>query len=61
MATKIRHPSIVNITGIVTKPPDLAIIMEYLPNGSLFDYLHKIPRKPELSSELKLEIAFEIA
>ena len=45
MAAKIRHPFIVNISGIVTKPPDLAIVMEYLPNGSLFDYLHKMPKK----------------
>ena len=51
MAAKIKHPYIVNITGIVTKPPDLAIIMEYLPNGSLFDYLHKMPKKPDLSTE----------
>ena len=38
---EIRHPGIVLIMGIVCKPPNLCLVTEYLPNGTLSDYLHK--------------------
>ena len=41
MLTNIRHPNIVLIMGIVSKPPNLSIVTEYLPNGSLFKLLHE--------------------
>ena len=37
----IRHPSIVFLIGVVSKPPNLCIVMDYLPHGSLFSILHK--------------------
>ncbi len=36
MLARIRHPNIVLLMGIVSKPPNLCIITEYIPNGSLF-------------------------
>lgn len=40
MLSKLRHPNIVLIMGIVSIPPNLSIVTEYLPNGSLFQMLH---------------------
>lgn len=37
----IRHPSIVFLIGVVSKPPNLCIVMEYLTEGSLYSLLHK--------------------
>jgi len=37
----LRHPNIVLLMGVVTKPPNLCIIMEFLHKGSLFNLLHK--------------------
>ncbi len=41
MLTKLRHPNIVLLMGFVSKPPNLSIVTEYLPNGSLFQLLHQ--------------------
>ena len=41
MLKNLSHPNIVLLMGVVSKPPNLCIITEYLPNGNLFDMLHK--------------------
>ena len=41
MLGNLKHPNIVLLMGVVSKPPNLCIVTEYLPNGSLFDFLHK--------------------
>ena len=41
MLCQLRHPHIVLLMGICSRPPNLCIIMEFLPNGSLFNLLHK--------------------
>lgn len=41
MLTKLRHPNIVLLMGIVTKEANLCIITEFIPNGDLFNLLHK--------------------
>ena len=41
MLATLRHPSIVLLIGIVSKPPNLCIITEYLQKGDLFNLLHK--------------------
>jgi len=38
---KLKHENIVRIFGVVTDPQNFGICMEYLPEGSLYDYLHK--------------------
>jgi serine/threonine protein kinase len=37
----LRHPNIILLLGICTKPQKLAIITEYVENGSLFEVLHR--------------------
>lgn len=37
----LRHPNIILLLGICTKPQKLAIITEYVDNGSLFDLMHR--------------------
>jgi serine/threonine protein kinase len=37
----LRHPYITLLIGICSKPQKLAIITEHVPNGSLFEFLHK--------------------
>jgi len=37
----LRHPHIVMLMGIVTKPPNLCIISELMQFGSLFHLLHQ--------------------
>ncbi|KAJ3281698.1 hypothetical protein HK104_011318, partial [Borealophlyctis nickersoniae] len=34
-----RHPNILAFFGIVNEPGQYAMVMEYMPNGSLFDYI----------------------
>ncbi len=41
MLFNLRHPNIVLLIGISSKPQKLAIITEYVENGSLFDLLHR--------------------
>ena len=41
MLSYLRHPNIVLLIGICTKPQKLAIMTEYFEQGSLFDLLHK--------------------
>ena len=41
MLDTLRHPKIVLLIGIVSKPPNLCIVTEYLEKGDLFNLLHK--------------------
>lgn len=41
MLSKFRHPNIVLMMGICSVPPKLCIVMEYMPEGSLYDLLFK--------------------
>jgi serine/threonine protein kinase len=41
MLFMLRHPNIILLIGISSKPQKLAIITEYVENGSLFDLLHR--------------------
>jgi len=41
MLNLLRHPNIILLIGICTKPQKLAIITEYIENGSLFEILHR--------------------
>lgn len=41
MLFTLRHPNIILLIGICSKPQKLAIITEYIEFGSLFDVLHR--------------------
>ncbi|CAI9291540.1 unnamed protein product [Lactuca saligna] len=38
---EVRHRNVVRFIGACTKQPNLCIITEYMPGGSLYEYLHK--------------------
>jgi len=41
MLSILKHPNIILLIGICTKPQKLAIMTEYLDQGSLFKLLHE--------------------
>ena len=41
MLARLRHPNIVLLMAVTTKPPNLYIATEYMPKGSIFQLLHK--------------------
>ena len=40
MLNRLRHPNIVLLMGICSKPPELCIVTEHVSKGSLFNALH---------------------
>lgn len=54
--TKIHHPNVVQLMGYVTDP--FIIVMEYLPNGELLEYIQK--HKWSLSISKKIDICLDI-
>ncbi|XP_059633286.1 serine/threonine-protein kinase STY46-like isoform X2 [Cornus florida] len=38
---KVRHKNVVQFIGACTRPPILCIVTEFMPGGSVYDYLHK--------------------
>ncbi|KAK1426028.1 hypothetical protein QVD17_14695 [Tagetes erecta] len=58
---RLQHPNIVLFMGVVTQPPNLSIVTEYLPRGSLFGLLHKPGPKKILDEQLRLRMAFDVA
>ncbi|KAL5139628.1 Serine/threonine-protein kinase STY46 [Glycine soja] len=53
---QVRHKNVVRFIGACTKCPHLCIITEYMPGGSLYDYVHKNHNVLELSQLLKFAI-----
>jgi serine/threonine protein kinase len=41
MLATLRHPNIVLLMAVTTKPPNLFIATEYMQRGALFNLLHK--------------------
>ena len=58
MLAKFRHPNIILLVGICSQPPNLCIVMEYMPNGSLYDLLYK--QKVELKEKEKSYLTHQI-
>ncbi|KAI3743502.1 hypothetical protein L1987_61212 [Smallanthus sonchifolius] len=58
---RLQHPNIVLFMGVVTQPPNLSIVTEYLPRGSLFSLLHKPGPKKILDERHRLMMAFDVA
>ena len=43
---RLRHVNVLLFLGAVTQPPDLAIVTQFMPRGSLFRLLHRwVPRR----------------
>ncbi|CAN6543595.1 unnamed protein product [Malus baccata var. baccata] len=53
---EVHHSNVVRFIGACTKSPHLCIVTEYMPGGSLYDYLHKNHNILKLSELLKFAI-----
>ncbi|KAG7651593.1 putative serine/threonine-protein kinase SIS8 TKL-CTR1-DRK-2 family [Arabidopsis thaliana] len=56
---KLRHPNIVLFMGAVTRPPNLSIVTEFLPRGSLYRLIHR-PNN-QLDERRRLRMALDAA
>ncbi|KAJ4916086.1 Protein kinase superfamily protein [Raphanus sativus] len=59
MMRRLRHPNIVLFMGAVTRPPNLSIVTEFLPRGSLYRLLHR-PNN-QLDERKRLRMALDAA
>lgn len=57
LMSTIHHPNIVLFLGACITMPDICLVMEYLPRGSLFDYIHK---KEEVRRKIRMMTDREI-
>ncbi|KAL2324617.1 hypothetical protein Fmac_023675 [Flemingia macrophylla] len=53
---QVNHKNVVRFIGACTKCPHLCIVTEYMPGGSLYDYVHKNHNVLEMSQLLKFAI-----
>ncbi|XP_068661889.1 serine/threonine-protein kinase STY46-like isoform X2 [Aristolochia californica] len=53
---EVRHKNVVQFIGACTKFPELCIVTEFMPGGSLYDFLHKNHNVLELSLLLRFAI-----
>ncbi|KZV21726.1 hypothetical protein F511_02884 [Dorcoceras hygrometricum] len=56
---KMRHPNVVLFMGAVTRPPNLSIVTEFLPRGSLYRLIHR-PNN-QLDEKRRLRMALDAA
>ncbi|KAF5181116.1 Serine/threonine-protein kinase STY46 [Thalictrum thalictroides] len=54
--SKVRHRNVVRFIGACAKLSHLCIVTEYMPGGSLYDYLHRLHNVLELPLLLKFAI-----
>ncbi|XP_052732029.1 serine/threonine-protein kinase STY46 isoform X2 [Vigna angularis] len=57
--SKIQHKNVVKFVGACTKPPNLYLVTEYMPGGSMFDFLHK--QKTALALPCLLKVAIDVS
>ncbi|PKI35987.1 hypothetical protein CRG98_043616 [Punica granatum] len=58
---RLRHPNIVLFMGAITQPPQLCIVTEYLPRGSLYKLLHRTVDREKLDERRRLNMAYDVA
>ncbi|GJN29210.1 hypothetical protein PR202_gb17409 [Eleusine coracana subsp. coracana] len=56
---RVRHPNVVLFMGAVTRIPNLSIVTEFLPRGSLFRLIHR-PNN-QLDERRRLRMALDVA
>ncbi|KAK4486614.1 hypothetical protein RD792_006865 [Penstemon davidsonii] len=56
---RVRHPNVVLFMGAVTRPPNLSIVTEFLPRGSLYRLIHR-PNN-QLDERRRLRMALDAA
>ncbi|XP_022773075.1 serine/threonine-protein kinase CTR1-like isoform X2 [Durio zibethinus] len=58
---RVRHPNVVLFMGAVTKQPNLSIVTEYLPRGSLYRLIHRPAAEETLDQRRRLRMALDVA
>ncbi|KAA8536949.1 hypothetical protein F0562_029427 [Nyssa sinensis] len=56
---RLRHPNVVLFMGAVTRPPNLSIVTEFLPRGSLYRIIHR-PRF-QIDEKRRIKMALDVA
>ncbi|CAA7053306.1 unnamed protein product [Microthlaspi erraticum] len=56
---RLRHPNVVFFLGAVTRPPNLSIVTEFLPRGSLYRILHR--PKSQIDERRRIKMALDVA
>ncbi|CAM0944217.1 unnamed protein product [Alopecurus aequalis] len=56
---RLRHPNVVLFMGAITRVPNLSIVTEFLPRGSLFRLIHR-PNN-QLDEKRRLRMALDVA
>ncbi|CAN6464879.1 unnamed protein product [Victoria cruziana] len=56
---RLRHPNVVLFLGAVTRPPNLSIVTEFLPRGSLYKILHR--PSCQIDEKRRIKMALDVA
>ncbi|KAL9176706.1 hypothetical protein ABFS82_01G013600 [Erythranthe guttata] len=56
---RLRHPNIVLFMGAVTSPPNMSILTEFLPRGSLYKLLHR--PNIHIDEKRRIKMALDVA
>ncbi|KAJ6852452.1 serine/threonine-protein kinase EDR1-like [Iris pallida] len=56
---RLRHPNVVLFMGAVTRPPNLSIVSEFLPRGSLYRILHR--PNCQIDEVQRIKMALDVA
>ncbi|XP_074587555.1 serine/threonine-protein kinase EDR1-like [Curcuma longa] len=56
---RLRHPNVVLFMGAVTRPPNLCIVSEFLPRGSLYRILHR--PNCQIDEKRRIKMALDVA
>lgn len=55
---RLRHPNVVLFMGAVTRPPNLSIVSEFLPRGSLYRILHR--PNSQIDEKRRIKMALDV-
>ncbi|XP_051119382.1 serine/threonine-protein kinase EDR1 [Andrographis paniculata] len=56
---RLRHPNVVLFMGAVIRPPNMSILTEYLPRGSLYKLLHR--PNIQIDEKRRIKMALDVA
>ncbi|KAF5946040.1 hypothetical protein HYC85_016268 [Camellia sinensis] len=56
---RLRHPNVVLFMGAVTRPPNLSIVTEFLPRGSLYRIIHR--PNCQIDEKRRIKMALDVA
>lgn len=56
---RLRHDNVVTFMGAVTRPPNLSIVTEFLPRGSLYRIIHR--RNCQIDEKRRIKMALDVA